>query len=75
MNAYTREYVFDNDYRYFGIRTSQVSLTIPGGGTDADPELDAMAGFHTIIPEPGSGVLFLTGVLGTIAGRFSRRGS
>ena len=71
LNAYTREYVFDNDYRYFGIRTSQVSLTIPGGGTDADPELDAMAGFHTIIPEPGSGVLLLTIVLGALANSVS----
>ena len=46
LNAYTREYVFDDEYRYYGIRTSQVSLTIPGGGVDADPEIDAIAAFR-----------------------------
>ncbi len=45
INAYTREYVFSQAYRYYGIRTSQVSLTIPGGGTDADPEIDTIAAF------------------------------
>jgi MYXO-CTERM domain-containing protein len=45
VNAYTREYVFGTSYRYYGIRTSQVSLTIPGGGIDADPEIDAIAAF------------------------------
>jgi hypothetical protein len=45
LNAYTREYVFPDAYRYYGIRTSQVSLTIPGGGVDADPEIDAIAAF------------------------------
>lgn len=54
VNAYTREYVFPSAYRYYGVRTSQISLTIPGGGTDADPEIDAVAGFHTPIPEPSS---------------------
>ncbi|MCC7412357.1 MAG: PEP-CTERM sorting domain-containing protein [Gammaproteobacteria bacterium] len=48
LNAYTREYVFPNAYRYYGIRTSQISLTIPGGGTDADPELDTIAAFNTL---------------------------
>ena len=46
LNAYTREYVFSTAYRYYGVRTSQVSLTIPGGGIDADPELDAIAAFN-----------------------------
>ena len=46
INAYTREYVFGANYRYYGIRTSQVSLTIPGGGSDADPEIDAIAAFN-----------------------------
>ncbi len=46
LNAYTREYVFATAYRYYGVRTSQVSLTIPGGGIDADPELDAIAAFN-----------------------------
>jgi hypothetical protein len=45
VNAYTREYVFGTAYQYYGIRTSQVSLTIPGGGIDADPEIDAIAAF------------------------------
>lgn len=47
-NAYTREYVFEDAYRYYGIRTSQVSLTIPGGGIDADPEIDTIAAFNAI---------------------------
>ena len=38
-NAYTREYVFAQAFRFYGVRTSQISLTIPGGGVDADPEL------------------------------------
>ena len=68
VNAYTREYVFPQAYRYYGVRTSQVSLTIPGGGVDADPELDAVGAFNiasrppgtpgtpnpTAVPEPGS---------------------
>jgi hypothetical protein len=62
VNAYTRDYVFPVDYRYYGIRTSQISLTIPGGGQDADPEIDAVAGFHTI-PEPASPVLGSLGAL------------
>jgi len=69
LNAYTRDYVFPNDYRYYGVRTSQISLTIPGGGTDADPELDAVAGFQTIIPEPSAGVLLLAAALGALASR------
>jgi hypothetical protein len=56
VNAYTRDYVFATDYRYYGLRTSQISLTIPGGGTDADPEIDAVAGFHTV-PEPATALL------------------
>ncbi len=53
-NAYTREYVFSTAYRYYGIRTRQVSLTIPGGGRDADPEIDAIAGFNIADRPPGS---------------------
>lgn len=43
LNAYTREYVFGDSYQYYGIRTSQVSLTLK----DADPEIDAIAGFNS----------------------------
>ncbi len=53
-NVYTREYVFPDKYQYYGIRTSQVSLTIPGGGVDADPEVDAVAGFNIADRPPGS---------------------
>ncbi len=85
VNAYTREYVFPQAYRYFGARTSQVSLTIPGGGTDADPELDAMGAFNINtrppgtpgtppIPEPGTYALFLLG-LAAVAGVARRRAS
>ncbi len=86
VNAYTREYVFDTAFRYYGIRTSQVSLTIPGGGTDADPELDAVAGFNIIerppcspgapcdgvVPEPAS-LLLLGSGLAAVAGVTWRR--
>ena len=47
VNAYTRDYTFPSSYQYFGVRTSQVSLTIPGGGIDADPEIDAVIGFNS----------------------------
>jgi len=78
-NAYTREYVFGTAYQYYGIRTSQISLTIPGGGRDADPEIDAIAGFNIIdrctqdptapgcqpsVPEPGTLLLLGLGLLG-----------
>jgi hypothetical protein len=53
-NAYTREYVFGTAYRYYGVRTSQISLTIPGGGIDADPEIDAVAGFNISDRPPGT---------------------
>ncbi len=43
VNAYTREYVFAEAYQFYGIRTSQVSLT----ARDADPEIDAIAGFKS----------------------------
>jgi hypothetical protein len=54
VNAYTREYVFAEAYRYYGIRTSQVSLTIPGGGADADPEIDAIGAFDISTRPPGT---------------------
>jgi hypothetical protein len=57
LNAYTREYVFPTDFRYYGI----------------DPEIDAIAGFHTIVPEPCSGVLLSICLLGAVAGRWRKR--
>ena len=50
LNAYTREYVFSSAYQYYGIRTSTVSLT----ASDADPEIDAVAGFNISTRPPGS---------------------
>ena len=50
VNAYTREYVFPTSYRYFGIRTSTVSLV----AADADPEIDAIAAFNIEDRPPGT---------------------
>jgi hypothetical protein len=62
-NAYTREYEFSTAYRYYGIRTSTISLNV----NDADPELDAIAAFNKIdrapeVPEPGSVALVGLGI-------------
>lgn len=75
LNAYTREYVFPTAYQYYGIRTSQVSLTIPGGGIDADPEIDAVGAFNIktrppgtpgtgSVPEPSTWLLLASGFAG-----------
>jgi hypothetical protein len=80
LNAYTREYTFPNAYRYYGIRTSQISLTIPGGGIDADPEIDTIAAFNIAdrmtVPEPASGLIWsgvvVASCLARIAGRRAR---
>lgn len=50
VNAYTREYVFGTAYRYYGVRTSKISLL----ASDADPEIDAVAGFNIATRPPGS---------------------
>ena len=82
-NAYTREYVFAQAFRFYGVRTSQISLTIPGGGVDADPELDAVGAFNIAsrppgtpgtppIPEPGTYLLMFAGL--GIVGMVARRG-
>jgi hypothetical protein len=55
LNAYTRDYVFPASYRYYGVRSSSVSLNFPGG-PDADPELDAVYGNRGSIVNPGPGV-------------------
>lgn len=49
LNAYTREYVFGSSYRYFGVRSS--TITVP---VDGDPEIDAIAGFNISTRPPGS---------------------
>ncbi|HEY8120385.1 MAG TPA: PEP-CTERM sorting domain-containing protein [Myxococcota bacterium] len=67
LNAYTREYVFGQAYRYYGIRTSQVSLTIPGGGTDADPELDGVGAFNIGTRPPGTPGVPEPSLLGLLA--------
>ncbi|MCR4337023.1 MAG: PEP-CTERM sorting domain-containing protein, partial [Candidatus Omnitrophica bacterium] len=76
VNAYTREYVFSDAYRYYGIRTSLVSLA----QDDADPEIDTIAAFNisdrpegspgkptNAVPEPASLILFGMGAVGAIA--------
>jgi hypothetical protein len=73
LNAYTRDYTFGNSYRWYGIRSSSISLDYqdgtannPGqpnpGFIDADPEIDAVA-FHKgpIEPTPEPSSLLLMG--------------
>lgn len=53
INAYTRDYTFSDSYRYYGVRSSLISLR----AGDADPELDAVVGNPgpiNNVPEPGS---------------------
>lgn len=84
VNAYTREYVFPNAYRYFGIRTSQISLD----ARDADPELDGFGAFNIAsrppgtpgtnpgpgaVPEPASSALLSLGLLSLLACACYRR--
>lgn len=73
VNAYTRDYTFSTAYRYYGIRTSSISLTFTGG-PDADPEIDAIyANQGPIVPEPGTLALSLGGLALLWAGRRYRR--
>jgi hypothetical protein len=53
LNAYTRDYTFGDDYRYYGVRSSLISVR----ASDADPEIDAVVGNPgeiNRVPEPGS---------------------
>lgn len=52
INAYTRDYTFADNFRYYGIRSSLISVR----ASDADPEIDAIVGNPGPIrdvPEPG----------------------
>jgi PEP-CTERM motif len=57
INAYTRDYTFADNFRYYGIRSSLISVR----ASDADPEIDAIVGNPGPIrdvPEPGVLTLF-----------------
>jgi hypothetical protein len=67
LNAYTRDYTFAASYRYYGIRSSLISVQ----QQDADPELDAIIGNPGPIrvPEPGSLALLSLGLAALTAWR------
>jgi hypothetical protein len=57
INAYTRDYTFADNFRYYGVRSSLISVR----AQDADPEIDAIVGNPgpiVTVPEPGSLALF-----------------
>jgi hypothetical protein len=74
VNAYTRDYTFDSDYRYYGIRSSLISVQhVP---PDADPEIDAIVGNPGPIrevPEPGALALMSFGLAALTLLRRRRR--
>ena len=73
LNAYTRDYTFGADFRYFGVRTSSVSyFHVP---IDADPEIDAVIGnAGPILPEPGT-LALLGAALAGLAFRWRKGGA
>ena len=68
INAYTRDYTFADDFRYYGVRSSLISLV----ARDADPEIDAVIGNPGAIRIPEPGTLALLG-LGLLALSYVRR--
>ena len=68
INAYTRDYTFADDYRYYGVRSSLISLV----ARDADPEIDAVIGNPGAIRIPEPGTLALLG-FGLLALSYVRR--
>ena len=60
INAYTRDYTFAADYRYYGVRSSLISKQL----NDADPEIDAIVGNPgpIVVAEPGSLALLSLGL-------------
>jgi hypothetical protein len=81
LNAYTRDYVFPSSYRYYGVRTSSVSLFKTGGAPDADPEIDAVFGNRgsivnppdDVVPEPSSMLLLASGAAAVLVKRYAFR--
>lgn len=68
INAYTRDYTFADDFRYYGVRSSLISLV----ARDADPEIDAVIGNPGAIRIPEPGTLALLG-FGLLALSYVRR--